>query len=152
MLATMTIDGEYGPSTWEWVADQVARYEESGGTEANTLRDTGIPIIVFTTVGHKSGLVRKVPLMRVEHDGHYALVASKGGAPAHPGWYHNLMADNTIMMQDGPEPWSTTVRVVEGDEREVWWDRAVGVFPTYAEYKEKTDRQIPVFVTEVAKP
>jgi len=148
MLASMTFDGEYGPSTWGWVADQVKRYEESGGTEANTLRETGIPIIVFTTVGHKSGLVRKVALMRVEHDGLYALVASKGGAPEHPGWFHNLMANDTIMMQDGPEPWETTVRLVEGEERQEWWDRAVGVFAPYAEYQEKTDRLIPVFVTE----
>jgi len=148
MLASMTIDGEYGPSTWTWVADQVKHYEESGGTEANTLRDTGIPIIVFTTVGHKSGLVRKVALMRVEHDGLYALVASKGGAPEHPGWFHNLMAKDTIMMQDGPEPWETTVRLVDGEERQEWWNRAVDVFAPYAEYQEKTDRLIPVFVTE----
>lgn len=143
----MSTDGEYGPSTWDWVAKQVERYEASGGTEANTLMDTGIPIIVFTTTGHKSGLVRKVPLMRVEHDGVYALVASKGGDPNHPGWYHNIVADPTIVMQDGPEPWTTTVRQIEGDERAEWWDRAVSVYPPYAEYQEKTDREIPVFLT-----
>lgn len=143
----MAFDGEYEPSTWQWVADQVAEYEASGGTRANTLRDTGIPIIIFTTVGRKSGKLRKVPLMRVEHDGEYALVASKGGAPEHPGWYHNLLANSTIMMQDGPEPYETTVRQADGDEYDAWWDRAVGVFPTYAEYKEKTDRRIPIFIT-----
>lgn len=142
------IDGEYEPSTWGWVADQVEAYEASGGAEANTLRETGIPIIIFTTKGHKSGKVRKVPLMRVEHEGSYALVASKGGDPKHPGWYHNLIADPNIMMQDGPEPFPTTVRVVAGEERAQWWDRAVAVFAPYAEYKEKAgDREIPVFVT-----
>jgi deazaflavin-dependent oxidoreductase (nitroreductase family) len=143
----MSIDGEYEPSTWTWVADQIAEYEASGGTRANTLRETGIPIIVFTTVGRKSGLVRKVALMRVEHEGQYALVASKGGADDHPSWFHNLQADPTIMMQDGPEPFETTASLVEGDDYDVWWDRSVAVFPTYADYKEKTDRPIPVFVT-----
>lgn len=143
------IDGEYVPSTWDWVADQVKAYEASGGTEANTLRDTGIPIIIFTTKGHKSGKVRKVPLMRVEHEGSYALVASKGGAPAHPGWFHNITADPNIMMQDGPEPYPTVARLVTGEERDLWWERAVAVFPPYAEYKEKAgDREIPVFVTD----
>jgi deazaflavin-dependent oxidoreductase (nitroreductase family) len=144
----MTIEGEYEPSTWEWVRDQVEAYERSGGTEANTLRDTGIPIIVMTCRGHQSGKVRKVPLMRVEHDGDYAIIASKGGAPAHPGWYHNLVADPTVTVQDGPEPFAATVRLVTGDERAEWWRRAVDVFPPYAEYQEKTDREIPVFVTE----
>ena len=107
----MPITGDYEPSTWQWVADQAAAYEASGGTEANTLRDTGIPIIVMTTVGHKTGKVRKVPLMRVEHEGEYAIIASKGGAPAHPGWYHNLVADPHVMIQDGPEPFDTEVTV-----------------------------------------
>lgn len=143
----MPITGDYEPSTWQWVADQAAAYEASGGTEANTLRDTGIPIIVMTTVGHKSGKVRKVPLMRVEHEGEYAIIASKGGAPAHPGWYHNLVADPTVMIQDGPEPFDTEVRRVEGEERAAWFQRGVDVFPPYAEYQAKTDREIPVFVT-----
>lgn len=143
----MTIDGDYEPSTWRWVAKQVAEYEASGGTRANTLRDTGIPIIVFTTKGHKTGKVRKVALMRVEHEGRYALVASKGGSPEHPAWYQNLLADPRIMMQDGPEPWETEARIVSGDERAAWWQRAVAVYPPYAEYQEKTDREIPVFVT-----
>ncbi len=141
-------DGEYGPSTWEWVADQARDYEESNGHQANTLRDTGMPVIVMTTIGHRSGLVRKVPLMRVELDGQYAIVASKGGAPEHPGWYHNLMADSTVLIQDGTEPFETTVRLVSGDERAQWWELSVEVFPPYAQYQEKTDREIPLFVTE----
>ena len=145
----MDFQAEYEPSTWQWVADQVAEYEASGGQSANTLRDTGIPIIVFSTIGRKSGKVRKVPLMRVEHEGVYALVASKGGDPKHPGWFHNLEANPTIMMQDGPEPYETTVRQADGDEYDAWWDRAVSVFGNYAEYKKLAgDRKIPIFLTE----
>ncbi len=144
----MPIEGDYEPSTWGWVSDQVEKYEASGGTEANTLMDTGIPIIVMTTKGVKSGKVRKVPLMRVEHEGEYALIASKGGAPEHPGWYHNLMADPVIMMQDGPEPYDTEVRLVTGDERAAWYQRGIDVYPPYEEYAEKAgDREIPVFVS-----
>lgn len=143
----MPIIGEYQPSTLDWVAQQVADYEDSGGTRGNTLRDTGIPVIIVTMRGRKSGNVRKIALMRVEHDGDYALVASKGGAPEHPGWYHNLVADPHVMIQDGPEPFDAEVRLVTGDERQVWWDRAVEVFPTYTEYAANTDREIPVFVT-----
>lgn len=142
----MGFDGEYEPSTWEWVAEQVREYEASGGTRANTLRDTGLPIIVMTTIGHKTGKVRKVPLMRVEHDGEYAIVASKGGAPANPGWYHNLMADSDVLIQDGPEPFEAVVRLVAGEERQAWWDRAVEAFAPYAGYQEKAEREIPVFV------
>jgi len=141
-----SFDGTYGPSTWQWVADQAAEYEASGGTRANTLRDTGIPIIVMTTKGHKSGLIRKVPLMRVEHEGTYALIASKGGAPENPGWVHNLHADPTVLIQDGPEPFETTVIEVTGDERAGWFQRGIDVFAPYAEYQEKTDRLIPVFL------
>ena len=144
----MGFDVEYGPSTWEWVADQAAEYEASNGQQANTLRDTGLPIIVMTTVGHKTGLVRKVPLMKVEHEGIYAIVASKGGAVNHPGWYHNLLADPTVLIQDGPEPFETTVRLATGGERAEWWDRSVAAFSPYAEYQEKTDREIPLFLTE----
>ena len=148
MLACMPIEGDYEPSTWGWVRDQVEQYEASGGTEANTLMDTGIPIIVMTTKGVKSGKVRKVPLMRVEHEGEYALIASKGGAPEHPGWYYNLMADSNIMMQDGPEPYDTDVRLVTGDERAAWYQRGIDVYPPYEEYAEKAgDREIPVFVS-----
>ncbi len=144
----MAIQGEYEPGTWDWVTEQVEAFERSGGTEANTLRDTGIPIIVMTCKGHKSGKVRKVPLMRVEHDGDYAIIASKGGAPSHPGWYHNLAADPNVTVQDGPEPFAATVRLVTGDERATWWERAVAVFASYADYQVKTDREIPVFVSE----
>ena len=144
----MGFDGEYGPSTWLCVADQAAEYEASNGQQANTLRDTGLPIIVMTTVGHKTGLVRKVPLMKVEHEGIYAIVASKGGAVNHPGWYHNLLADPTVLIQDGPEPFETTVRLATGGERAEWWDRSVAAFSPYAEYQEKTDREIPLFLTE----
>jgi deazaflavin-dependent oxidoreductase (nitroreductase family) len=141
------IDGEYEPSPAQWVRDQVEAYERSGGKEANTLRDTGLPVVIITTRGHKSGKVRKFALMRVEHGGDYALVASKGGAPQHPQWYYNLKAHpDAVMLQDGPEPVDVVVREVSGDERAEWWDRAVAAYPSYAEYQTKTDRQIPVFV------
>ncbi len=147
----MPLEGEYEPSQWDWVRDQVAEYEASGGQRANTLRDTGLPIIVVTTRGARSGKIRKLALMRVEHEGEYALVASKGGAPDHPDWYHNLKADPTaLMIQDGPEPFDAVAREVEGDERAVWWERAVAAFPPYAEYQERTDRQIPVLVARRA--
>ena len=143
----MTLQGEYVPSAAGWVRNQVEAYERSGGREANTLRDTGIPIIVVTMRGSKSGNVRKIALMRVEHAGEYALVASYGGAPSHPVWYYNLAAHpDEVMIQDGPEPFPVSVREVSGDERAVWWDRAVAVFPPYAQYQQKTERQIPVFV------
>ena len=144
----MTFDGEYGPSTWEWVADHAEEYESSNGQRGNTLRDTGLPVIIMTTVGHSTGLVRKVPLMKVEHEGQYAIVASKGGAENHPGWYHNLMANSTVLIQDGPEPFETTVRLLSGSEREEWWERSVAAFAPYAEYKERADREIPLFITE----
>ena len=140
-------DAPYEPSTWNWVAEQVVAYEASGGSEANTLRDTGLPIIVMTTIGHKSGAIRKVPLMRVEHDGVYAVIASKGGAPAHPGWFHNIAADPVVRIQDGPEPFETTLRQISGQERDEWFDRGVAAYPPYAEYQAKTDREIPVFLT-----
>lgn len=147
----MAIEGEYEPSTWDWVREQVEQYEASGGAEANTLRDTGLPIIVMTTVGHKSGKVRKVPLMKVEHEGAYAIIASKGGAPAHPGWYHNLEADPNVMIQDGPAPFDARVRLASGDERQQWWDRGVAAFPPYAEYEVKAseaNRVIPLYIAE----
>jgi deazaflavin-dependent oxidoreductase (nitroreductase family) len=125
----------------------VEAYERSGGAEANTLRDTGLPVVVVTTRGNKSGKIRKTPLMRVEHDGAYALVASKGGAPTHPVWYYNLKADpETVQIQDGSERKEYSVRELSGDERELWWERAVAAYPPYAEYQEKTERLIPVFV------
>jgi F420H(2)-dependent quinone reductase len=146
----MPLDGEYEPSPSPWVRDQVAEYEQSGGERANTLGDTGLPIIVVTTRGHKTGKIRKFALMRVEHDGEYALVASKGGAPQHPLWYSNLVADpSAVTIQDGPVPFDAEVRELDGAERAAWWERAVAAFPPYAEYQEKTERQIPVLV---AKP
>ena len=145
---------EYGPSTWEWVARQVEEYEASGGTRANTLLDTGIPIIVMTTVGHRSGLTRKVPLMRVEHDGEYALIASKAGMPNHPHWYHNLRADPSVRIQDGPEPREYVARELDGDERDTWYQRGVDVYPDYADYAvtaAEAGRVIPVFVASPAE-
>jgi F420H(2)-dependent quinone reductase len=142
----MSLTGEYEPSTLEWVRDQVATYEATGGREANTLRDTGIPVIIVTSLGSVSGKLRKFALMRVEHGGEYALVASMGGAPENPGWYHNLVAEPLVMIQDGAEPHDFITRIVEGDERQTWWDRAVAVFPNYAEYQARTERIIPVFV------
>jgi F420H(2)-dependent quinone reductase len=143
----MPIEGEYEPSPWDWVREQVEEYESSDGERANTLRDTGLPVVIVTTRGNKSGKVRKFPLMRVEHDGDYALVASLGGAPNNPTWYRNIVADPTaLMIQDGPEPHDYVAREVDGDERALWWDRAVEAYPPYAEYQEKTSRVIPVFV------
>jgi len=143
----VVVDGEYEASPSDWVRDQVERYEASGGTEANTLLDTGWPIVVVTTRGNKSGKVRKTPLMRVEHEGEYALVGSMGGAPRNPVWVHNLRADPTaVAIQDGPEPFGVAVREVGGDERAEWWERAVAAYPPYADYQERTDRVIPVFV------
>lgn len=141
------LKGEYVPSAWDWVREQVEEYEASGGTRANTLRDGDLPIIIVTTRGNKTGALRKMALMRVEHDGEYALVASLGGAPKHPVWYHNLVADPTaVMIQDGPQPWDAEVREVTGAERDGWWARAVEAYPPYAEYQAKTDRVIPVLV------
>jgi F420H(2)-dependent quinone reductase len=143
----MTADGEYEPSPAQWVRDQVEEYEASGGQRANTLRDTGLPVIIVTTRGNKSGKIRKMPLMRVEHNGEYALVASQGGAPKHPVWYYNLKADpDGVKIQDGPEPFDVEVRELDGDERAVWWQRAVAAYPPYAEYQQKTSRTIPVFL------
>ena len=143
----MTLEGEYEPSTQQWVRDQVEAYERSGGTEANTLRDTGIPVIIVSMRGNKSGKIRKIALMRVEHDGEYALVASMGGAPQNPVWYHNLLADpDNVMVQDGPAPFDVTVREVTGEQRAAWWDRSVAVFSNYADYQAKTERTIPVLV------
>ena len=143
----MTLTGEYQPSPSDWVREQVEQYERSGGREANTLRDTGMPVIIVTSRGRKTGKLHKNPVMRVEHEGEYAIIASKGGAPSHPEWYYNIVADpDAAMIQDGPEPFDAIVREVSGDERELWWRRAVDAFPPYAEYKEKTDRAIPVLV------
>ena len=143
----MTLEGEYKPSPSEWVRDQVELYESTGGKEGSTLLDTGMPVIIVTTRGHKSGAIRKLALMRVEHDGEYALVASKGGHPTNPEWYYNLKADpEAVMIQDGPEPFDAVVREVAGDERAAWWERAVAAYPPYADYQANTEREIPVLV------
>lgn len=143
----MSLDGEYAPSPAQWVRDQVAEYEASGGQRANTLRDSGLPVVIVTARGNKSGKVRKMALMRVEHDGEYALVASMGGAPKNPVWYYNLTADpHSVLVQDGPEPFAVDVRELDGEERTVWWDRAVAAFPPYAEYQQRTERRIPVLL------
>ncbi len=130
--------------------DQVELYEGSGGTKGTTLRDTGIPVIIVTNLGASSGKLRKTPVMRVEHDGRYAMVASKGGAPEHPQWYYNVRANPLVEVQDGPAKRDMTAREVSGGEREQWWKRAVAVYPSYAEYQRKTTREIPVFVLEPA--
>ena len=143
----MALHGEYEPSPAQWVRDQVETYERTGGREANTLLDTGLPVIVVTTRGARTGKLRKSPLMRVEHGGEYALVASVGGAPSHPQWYRNLQADPTaVTIQDGPEPFDAQVREVTGAARDEWWTRAVQAYPPYAEYQQRTDRVIPVLV------
>ena len=147
----MTLEGEYVPSPWQWVSDQVETYERTGGREANTFLDTGLPIVIVTTRGNKSGKLRKTPLMRVEHDGEYALVASVGGAPKHPVWYYNLVADPTaLVIQDGPEPHDFVAREVTGDEKATWWERSVAEYPPYAEYQAATDRVIPLLVARRA--
>jgi deazaflavin-dependent oxidoreductase (nitroreductase family) len=140
----MPLQGEYAPSTSGWARKQAEAYEASGGTEATELR--GMPVIVLTSVGAKSGLLRKTALMRVEHEGTYAVVASLGGAPKHPVWYFNLIKNPHVELQDGPEKHDYLAREVSGEERELWWKRSVETFPNYAAYQAKTDRLIPVFV------
>ena len=140
------LEGEYEPSPYGWVREQVAEYEASGGQRANTLRDTGLPIVVVTTRGNKSGKLRKTPLMRVEHDGEYALVASVGGMPKNPVWYYNLKADPNVVIQDGADRFEAVGREVEGEERSTWWKRAVAAYPDYEVYQQATTRVIPVFV------
>ncbi len=148
----MTLEGEYEASPTRWVREQVERYEAAGGREANVLRGhPDWPIVVITSVGAKSGKLRKNPVMRVEHDGVYAAVASYGGSPEHPTWYHNLVAHPVVDLQDGAEPMPYRARVAEGAEREEWWARAVAQYRPYAEYQERTDREIPVFLLEPAK-
>jgi deazaflavin-dependent oxidoreductase (nitroreductase family) len=144
----MPITGEYQPSTDQRSRDQVELIESSGGTRGTTMR--GMPVVVVTMLGAKSGKVRKIPVMRVEHDGVYAVVASLGGAPTHPVWYHNLLAHPLVELQDGPAKGDYTVREVEGAERELWWARAVEAYPDYADYQTRTSRVIPVLVLEPA--
>jgi len=144
--AGMPLDGEYEPSPTEWVRTQVEQYEDSGGTAGTTMR--GMPVILLTTKGARSGKLRKTPLMRVEHDGVYAAVASLGGAPKHPVWYFNVKADPVVELRDATTVRDMTAREVTGKEKATWWERAVAAYPDYADYQRKTDREIPVFVLE----
>jgi deazaflavin-dependent oxidoreductase (nitroreductase family) len=147
----MPLTGEYEPSPEQWVRDQVDLYESSGGTAGTTMR--GMPVIVLSTLGAKSGKVRKAPLMRVEHDGRYAAVASLGGSPKNPVWYANVVAHPLVEVQDGPVRQDMTAREITGDEKAIWWERAVAAYPDYADYQVKTDRVIPVFLLEpLAEP
>jgi F420H(2)-dependent quinone reductase len=145
------LEGEYVPSTAQWVRDQVEAFERSNGLRANTLRETGMPIVVVTMRGKTTGAVRKIALMRVEHGGEYALVGSKGGAPQHPAWVHNLRANpDEVVLQDGAERFPVRVRELRGDERALWWERSVAAYPPYADYQRKTERRIPVFLASRA--
>ena len=148
LTVAMPVEGEYEPSAQAWVRDQVELYESSGGTQGTTLRDTGLPVVIVTNRGASSGKVRKTPVMRVEHDGRYAMVASKGGAPEHPVWYYNIRKNPLVELQDGARKQDMIAREVSGDERAGWWERAVAAYPPYADYQRKTTRQIPVFVLE----
>ncbi len=144
----MSVDEKYAyaPSPAKWVRDQVAAYEGSDGREGADLR--GMPVIILTTIGAKTGLVRKVPLMRVEHDGRYVAVASMGGAPKNPVWYYNLKANPKLELRDGAKTFSMTAREISGEEYDLWWERAVAAYPDYADYKLRTDRVIPLFLLE----
>ena len=142
----MPLQGSYAPSPSKRSREQVELYESSGGREGTTMR--GMPVVVLTSTGARTGKIRKTPLMRVEHDGKYAVVASMGGAPTHPVWYHNLVANPEVELQDGPVKQDMTTRLLSGEERAVWWQRAVAAYPDYADYQERTDREIPVFVLE----
>ncbi|AUG75768.1 nitroreductase [Kitasatospora sp. MMS16-BH015] len=144
----MPLEGEYQPSPMQWIREQVELYESSGGTQGTTLRDTGLPVVMVTVRGARSGRLHKVPLMRVEHGGCYAAVASKGGFPRHPDWYFNLRAHPEVDLQDGPALRAMTARELAGEERARWWERAVAAYPPYAEYQAKTARVIPVFLLE----
>ncbi|MBQ1084395.1 MULTISPECIES: nitroreductase family deazaflavin-dependent oxidoreductase [unclassified Nocardiopsis] len=149
MTASGVLQGEYEPSSSKFVRDQVELYERTGGQEGDTLMDTGMPVIILSTRGRSSGKVRKSALMRVEHDGAYAVIGSQGGAPQDPAWVANLRAaPDEVALQDGPTPFAARVREVQGEERQRWWDRAVEAYPPYADYQKKTDRVIPVFVVE----
>jgi len=148
----MPIDGKYEPSPRRWVRNQVELYEGSDGTKGTTLLDTGLPVVIVTNRGAQTGKVRKTPLMRVEHDGRYAAVASMGGAPTHPLWYHNLRAHPQVELQDGAKRLDMIAREISGPERDEWWRRAVAAYPPYAEYQTRTSRVIPVFVLEPADP
>ena len=146
----MALEGTYVPSKRQWVRDQVAAYEVSDGERANTLRDSGDPIVVITSVGAKSGLLRKNPVMRVERNGRYVAIASVGGSPRNPEWYHNFLAHPEGELQDGSEKHTYIARLLTGAERDEWWAYAVESWPTYGEYQQRTEREIPVFLLERA--
>jgi deazaflavin-dependent oxidoreductase (nitroreductase family) len=148
LTVAMTNEGEYDPSPRDWVRNQVEEYERSGGRQGTTLRDTGLPVVIVTNRGARSGKIRKTPVMRVEQDGRYLAVGSKGGAPDNPVWVYNLRADPHVQLQDGPVKQDMTAREITGDERAQWWEVAVAAYPPYAEYQQKTSRQIPLFVLE----
>ena len=142
----MPLEGKYEPSPVDFVRDQVELFERTNGREGNTMK--GLPIIVLTTKGIRSGNLRKTPLMRVEHDGKYLIVASQGGAPKHPVWYHNVVANPTVEVQDGAARQDMATRELAGEEREIWWKRAVDAYPPYADYQQKTERVIPILICE----
>jgi deazaflavin-dependent oxidoreductase (nitroreductase family) len=144
----MPLEGEYAPSPRGWVRDQVEQFEGSGGTEGTTLRETDMAVVIVTNVGAKTGKIRKTPLMRVEHGGRYAAVASLGGAPKNPVWYYNLKANPRVEVQDGPKKLDMVAREITGDEKAQWWERAVAAYPPYADYQARTSRVIPLFVLE----
>jgi len=146
----MALTGDYEPSASGWVREHVEQIVRTGTTDGVTFK--GLPTVLMTYLGAKTGMVRKTPVMRVEHDGCYAAVASQGGAPTHPRWYYNFRAEPHVELQDGPQKLDMVARELSGDERAQWWERAVAAFPTYAEYQQKTTRQIPVFVLEPAGP
>lgn len=146
LTSVMPLQGEYAPSTADWAREQAEKYEATNGQEKGDLR--GMPVIVLTTVGAKTGMLRKTALMRVEHDGLYAVVASLGGAPKNPVWYYNIVKNPHVELQDGAVKKDYIAREITGDEKAVWWERAVAAYPPYADYQEKTDREIPVFVLE----
>ncbi|MGK5697385.1 nitroreductase family deazaflavin-dependent oxidoreductase [Streptomyces sp. URMC 128] len=146
----MPLQGEYEPSPTQWVRKQVELYESSGGTQGTTLQGSKMPVVVLTSRGARSGKLRKTPVMRVEHEGRYAAVASLGGSPKHPVWYFNIKADPHVELQDGPVKRDMVAREVTGQEKAEWWERAVAAYPPYADYQKKTEREIPVFVLEPA--
>lgn len=142
----MPLHGDYAPSSMSYARDQVALYESTGGREGNLQH--GRPVVILTTRGVRSGQLRKTPLMRVEHDGTYAAIASYNGAPQHPAWYHNLVAEPHVVLQDGPEPEDRVARIAVDAERDLWWQRAVQSYPDYADYQRRTPREIPVVLLE----
>jgi len=146
----MPLEGEYAPIQADWVRNQVETWERSGGTDGTTLLDTGMPVVIVVNRGARSGDLHRTPLMRVEHDGRFLAVGSKGGAPQNPAWVANLRANPLVEVWDGPRRADFTVREIDGDERAAWWERAIAAYPPYTEYQENTERLIPLFLLEPA--